>query len=246
MASPGALVGRDGEVERQTELVFWGEWEPPSRVAQRWPRAPGLPTVLHEPCWEKPAFVGRRQNTDPWVFGKSFLYSNCKQLTPAHRPSALQGLSVGTVLLFGSVVEGEFVVDTVFVVREVVGSYLAADTDLPVDEAFRVCTLDSIQTLRPEKANATFTLYRGATPTDRMNGMFSFVPCLPRNEPGPRFPRPSVELPGIVNPRSSQAVSGTKIRRPLHEVEKAWSSVVNQVLNAGLELGCALSVPERC
>lgn len=246
MVRPGALVSPDGEAQRQTDLVFWGEWEPPSRVVQRWPRAPGLPTVLHEPCWEQPDFVGRRQNTDPWVFGEAFLFSNCKQLTPAYRPSALQRLHVGTLILFGSVVKGEFAVDTVFVVGEVVGPYLAADADLPVDEAFSVCTLDSLQTLRPERANASFTLYRGATPANRVSGMFGFVPCLPRNAAGPRFSRPPIDLPGIVNPRSRQAVSGAKISRSLREVETGWSSVVNQVLNAGLELGCALSVPARC
>ena len=35
MRSPGRLVDRDG-VAHDGSAVFWGEWEPPSRVVDRW------------------------------------------------------------------------------------------------------------------------------------------------------------------------------------------------------------------
>jgi hypothetical protein len=77
LRSPGRYRDQDG-VLREGDLVFWGEWEPPSRVVERWPRAGKLPRFLHEPVWGSPGRTRPRQNTDPWVFGDAFLYSNCK------------------------------------------------------------------------------------------------------------------------------------------------------------------------
>jgi hypothetical protein len=47
-----------------------------------------------------------RQNTDPWVFGDSFRFSNCRQLTPERNRSALQSLTQVRSLLFGSTIGG--------------------------------------------------------------------------------------------------------------------------------------------
>ena len=89
LSADGVWIDDTGRLESGT-IAFWGEWEAPSRVRQTFPRAAGLPRYLHEalPATDPPA--GFRQNTDPWVFGSTFLYSNCKQLTPQLRPSALQ------------------------------------------------------------------------------------------------------------------------------------------------------------
>jgi hypothetical protein len=73
-------------------------------------------------------------------------------------------------------------------------------------------TLESLGTFEPEYVTATYTLYRGATVSDPVDGMHSFVPCLLRDDDQPRFPRPAVDLPGVVNPRSLQAAS-TRHRR---------------------------------
>jgi hypothetical protein len=247
MAGHGTTVNCHGEVRNETDLTFWGEWEGFSRVVARWAPANELPTVLHEPCWRSPDFDGPRQNTDPWVFGETFLYSNCTQLTPAKRPSALQRLHVGSVILFGSVKAAQFVLDTVFVVGEVVGSYTPLDADqLMVHDVFRIATVDSLKTGPPEDAGATYTLYRGATPTSRVADMFSFVPCLPRTADGPRFARRQVHLRDIINPKSKQTPSGASQVRPLPEVARLWSALVEQIIGAGLELGSAIALPKSC
>lgn len=97
---PGRYVA-DGEQVGVGEVVFWGEWEPPSRIERRWPAEGDLPRCLHTPYWNRPATSQPRQNTDPWVFGDRMLYSNCKQIRD-NRPTALQSLSPGSVLCFGS------------------------------------------------------------------------------------------------------------------------------------------------
>jgi hypothetical protein len=149
------------------------------------------------------------------------------------------------MILFGSVRAEEFVIDTVFVVGEILGSYSPADANLAVPDAFRVCTIDALTTGKVEDATASFTLYRGATPADDL-GIFSFVPCLPGTADGPRFPRPSIELPGVINPKSRQSPSGANRPRQFEEVKKTWAAVVRQVNDAGLALGCALELPHGC
>ncbi len=243
IVSAGHALDGDGH-RQETELVFWGEWEAPSAVIRRWPRSGDLPTVLHRPFVAEPP-PGHRQNTDPWVFGDAFLYSNCKQLNP--RPnrsaSALQQLGRGSIILFGSVLAQRFVLDTVFVVGDVVGQYTPASGGVEFDPIFQLCTIESLTT--DDTATAPLTLYRGATPATPAAGMFSFVPCMRANDPRQRFERPPTPLPGVTNPKSRQSPSGAKVSWPLDEVEHAWSSVVDQVLDAGLLLGCDFAAPER-
>ena len=56
------------------------------------------------------------QNTDPFVFGESFLYTCCQQFKN-NRPTQLRYLAPGSVILFGSHRGGRFLLDTVFVTR---------------------------------------------------------------------------------------------------------------------------------
>ena len=244
MISTGTVLDRDGNKDA-AEVVFWGEWESPSHVVHRWPKASGLPTVLHRPCVADPP-SGLRQNTDPWVFGDIFLYSNCKQLNarPARSPSALQRLDEGSIILFGSSCAGRFVLDTLFVVGEVAATYTPFDGGLDVEPIFQLCTLGSLAA--DDTATASLTLFRGATPTKPIDGMFSFVPCRRANENPRRFERPPISLPGIINPTSKQSPSGAKVGRSLPERQEAWSAISDQVRAAGLSLAVHLALPGRC
>jgi hypothetical protein len=97
LRSPGRYVAPGGSLA-EAPLAFWAEWEAPSYVIQRWPEEGALPRFLQEPRWERPTIKGFRQNTDPWVFGDCFHYSNCYQLNQ----SGLRNLAAGSVILFGS------------------------------------------------------------------------------------------------------------------------------------------------
>jgi hypothetical protein len=115
LRSDGRYVAEDGSLY-DASLVFWGEWEAPSYIVDCWLPEGRLPRFLHEPVWERPTTSGHRQNTDPWVFGDCFRYSNCKQLDQQLNPSALQRLTRGSIVLFGSTVDlksrPRFVIDT--------------------------------------------------------------------------------------------------------------------------------------
>ena len=136
--------------------------------------------------------------TDPWVFGETFRYSNCKQLIYRQNPSALQRLTAGSVILFGSTLYGEFVLDTVFVVKKPV-PYVPHHPP-ETDEAFRLSTIESIIT--DGRGDLQFTLYHGATFDEPVAGMFSFVPCRGAADTDACFARPVVSLPGYARYRT--------------------------------------------
>ncbi len=232
---------------RDGELVFWGEWEPPSQVIARWPASGRLPRALHRPYWTRPVDGGWRQNTDPWVWGPQMLYSNCKQtIRPGHRPTAMQRLTPGSVICFGSAIGGEFCVDIVLVVA-------AAEPWTPADEtigqrtgaAFRACTAESLASGDGSYAMTRLTLYRGATIDDPVEGMYSFVPAMTTGTPIPRFARPPVRLPGLINPASTQSAYGSSRPLPAHVVRDAWEAIRHQILTAGLALAVQLETPPQ-
>ncbi len=183
--SDGRYVGGNGS-QCAASLVFWGEWEAPSYVVRTW-RREGLPRFLHKPVWERSTSSAHRQNTDPWVFGDHFLYSNCRQPSQA----ALRQLTSGSVILFGSNLGGIFAVDTVFVVSDSLKYSVFEPPD--TDDAFRVCTIEAIR-MSDEYARNRFTLYKGATYKAPTNNMFSFVPCRVADQEGARFSRPQISL----------------------------------------------------
>src|SRR6516162_4277523 len=116
LRNPGRYVTPVGSLA-EAPLAFWAEWEAPSYVIHPRLAEGDLPRFLQEPRWERPTTKGFRQNTDPWVFGDCFRYSNCRQL----KQSGFRSLAAGSVILFGSTLglasaDGpRFVLDTLFV-----------------------------------------------------------------------------------------------------------------------------------
>lgn len=224
---------------RRGDVTLWGEWEADSAVGPAPSPVPGGPRWLHRPLFlgAVAAPAGVPQNTDPFVFGERFLYTFCRQ----SRNAALRGLGRGSVVLFGSALDGHFVLDTVLVVagllrhgREDYATVAAPRTD-PV---FRATTLDPMYAW---ERTARGTLYFGATPADPVAGMFSFAPCLAADPPA-SFTRPRIELPGIVEPGLADEARAVSLPS-LGAATEIWEEVVRQVAGAGLALCTALNVP---
>lgn len=267
IAANGDLVNADGRREHDVDFTCWVEWEPPSAVIHQGPADGGLPRALHRPWWTQTETNCHRQNTDPWVFGDQMLYSNCRQLGPRpHRnPSAMQRLHTGSVILFGSTINGDFCLDTAFVVATSKRLLPSNTADLDVDDAFRTCVIDTLRSAcdcggcnsctgkkrtgcNPDHGDVgdqELTLYRGATIDDPVHGMYSFVPALRTEDDPLRFARPAIELPGIVNPKSTQAARGPNRRLPIADVVRHWTDVRAQVLRADLDLAVRIQTPER-
>lgn len=228
----------DGTRTDKGELVFWGEWEAQSEVIEIFARAAGMPRWLHRPFREVPADGGWRQNTDPLVFGDQFVYSNCKQAKNKH----LRRLVPGSVILFGSKVAGEFVLDTCLVVDTATPYHAAELVATVADPSLRELVAEPLAS-SPDDADQDFTLYRGATAGTPMSGMFSFVPCVPREGAGVAFARPTIRLKDVVNPNLAMSARRTAVA--LDSAADLWQQVVDQVLDAGLLLSTHLETPPR-
>ncbi len=88
-------------------------------------------------------------------------------------------------------------------------------------------------------------LYRGATPDDPVDGMFSFFPASPAGGDS-GFTRPFIELPAdYLNPKSAQSPKGLRRNRTPDELRGLWGQLVEQVRDAGLVLGTHAELPER-
>lgn len=194
MQAKGNYV-EDGNLVCGQELMFWGEWEPQSRYKELNPT--GSPRYLHQTYLNLDAekMIGGkvRQNTDPFVFADAFYYRCCKQMKSG-KPTQLAALDRGSIILFGSHVGDAFALDTVFVVDE---SRMYRDVLNPEElDGFapeRYADIVSIgysvyadPNIAPACGGCApkinyqprmFRCYRGATFENRVNGMYSFVPC---------------------------------------------------------------------
>ena len=96
----GQWIEKDGS--RQTgDLHAWGEWEAESELVST--LNPPAGDWLHPRYLWRPYYVPKDSyeglhNTDPFIFGQRFLYSNCSQPS---RPG-LRALDTGSVIAFGS------------------------------------------------------------------------------------------------------------------------------------------------
>jgi hypothetical protein len=233
----------EGGSARDADLLFWGEWEPDSRVSEVERRVPDGPRYVHEPLLPSRSPDGWRQNTDPFVFGDQFHYTGCLQHT-RRGPTQLRDLARGSIVLFGSGYQrSRFVIDTVFVVDRWIDHSLGDYGDLKdvVSETYWRATIEPWYSgsVHEEQSHR---LYFGATREKPVNGMFSFFPCsTPVRDPN-GFARPEIRFPGYVTPTLTQ---GKRLNRGVKssDTKDGWDEVVHQVHAQGLLLGTYAEVP---
>lgn len=178
------------------DISFWGEWESPSTFTefQRGAGDPdGSPRHLHEPQAEQyMAKPGLKQNTDPYVFGNRFYYSCCRQ-----RPNnVLVRLVPESLILFGSCLDGHFVLDTVFVVKKRLTCWTNHHC-VPEEEVNGTAREAILKPCcRPEDIEVEKSLYAGVMHSDNRNTYFSYFPCQPVTAQGEvqRFQRPIISF----------------------------------------------------
>lgn len=251
----GKWIERDGR-KRSGDLWTWGEWEPESDCARKFDTRDGHhPRYLWCPYYSPKNSYHLLLNTDPFIFGKHFLYSNCLQL----HHCGLKHLEQGSVIAFGSGKkvgsERKWMLDTVLVIGDSI-LYDPLDPHAAlkdwVPDAFLHVTggpltydpkMKKLTAKDPEKRK--LRLYRGATPDDPICGMFSFFPAKPASSKS-GFPRPFVDLQHkCFNSRNWQAPKGHQCDLSPAELRCLWNLLVAQVRDAGLVLGTRAKVPPR-
>ena len=247
----GKWIGKDGN-EHADKLRAWGEWEPESELIRDFDSPQdGYPRYLWRPYWIQTNSYRCLHNTDPFIFGNCFLYSNCGQLPRSRR--GLKHLERGSVIAFGSKVrrEQKWALDTVLVVRD---SFLYDPLDPrktlegKVSETFLNVTggpLAEDPKLKKRADNGEpqeFRLYRGATPKNPVSGMYSFFPAIPAGS-GSGFRRPTIVGIQQINPRNWRTPKGHVEERSLKELRHLWDLLVAQVRKANLVLGTWAELP---
>jgi hypothetical protein len=244
LLSNGASTSHPNILPREGDVAFWGEWEPQSTCTLL-PRGgmPGLPQWLHEPCLDLNAIVAHPdvtwQNTDPLVFGDMFRYVLCRQVRGNGNRTQLSYLSDGDVILFGSHLGGEFVLDTVFVVdmhEDLVLGRLPPRWESALHIAITMNTF--------ELPRAGLRLYGGRT--WKPGAPFSFVPCVAWGEAQMPFTRPRLQpvgpLASAITPAMKMGFKTTEVGGA-SEARAAWDAVVSQVLEQGCRLGTHIGEP---
>jgi hypothetical protein len=276
LLSSGEYIEND--TIKKGELVFWGEWEPPSDVEQlsapanhypNWLHRPYLPRNYMELVNKQPSLPPRpkkgarpdiqysRQNTDPFVFGKHFLYGICLQSSLKKGSVFTARLPRGSLILFGSRYEENgspcFHLDTVFVVADYIEFYTdrvfgiavsGEDEELYKNISLRMGFCFSGDIIPHFKHR----LYRGATWDKPYEGMYSFSPakvCVKNN------PAASAFSPVVV--RDGQFISdsmmmgfnanGSRDNFSIAAVKKLWESIRDQCRNAGCVEAVRFEIP---
>lgn len=273
----GRYLDRNG-ILHGGELWAWGEWEPQSEHLRTFDNPRTLHGSPHPSHLWKPYYTladnhyYKLHNTDPFIFGDAFLYSNCKQRTSkTDKATNLQNLGKGSVIVFGSGkndIEGErqWMLDTVFVVRDFVdydphtmqmkqgGAWeplIFEDGWKPPDAFFEVVggpfgyTQDATP-LPLSHTETKYRLYRGATPHKPIDGMYSFFPAI-RAGKDHGFARPFINLQDTerFNPRFWQGTKGLTKDLNRDERKNLWKKLVECVCQEGMVLGTHASLPKR-
>jgi len=158
---------------------------------------------------------------------------------PAEPERKAAEVAGGSVVLFGSKVQGRFSLDTVLVVAR-------SSTYVPIHgvdggDAIDALVIDPLAASEKD-SGSTFRLYEGATAAEPVDGMFSFVPCTPYDGQRRGFARPQLDLGDLLNHNLTQNVRCTLATAG--EAIEVWQRVVHQVLDAGLVLGTSFAIPK--
>jgi len=229
----------DGGAVRTGVFTFWGEWEPQSGIIETYAHhGRSGPRWLHDPYWEVPRHRRLLQNTDPLVFGEYFRYSNCRQT----RNAKLRSLPPGSVILFGSRIGPEFVLDTVFVVGADGQDYIRGESEhVACPDWIQAVVFEPLRSSH-ERPTETFRLYRGRTYEEAPQRAFSFVPCRPHEVGHAAFSRPAIHLDRRwLEPNLAMGAKATPATDA--ELLALWEEVAQQVAAAGLSLGIELAPP---
>ena len=256
----GKWIDEDG-IMHTDNLRAWGEWEPESKLICKYdPKNGGRhhPHYLWEPYWVRPDSYRCLYNTDPFIFGDCFIYSNCRQLPRSKSKQGLNKLDRGSVIAFGSKVKREpkWALDTVFVVRDSIRydplnprkalAVKVSDVFLEVTGG-PLIENSKLKELADKQEALEFRLYWGATPDDPVDEMFSFFPAVPADRES-SFARPEVDLKDdkVLNPGNWRAPKGAGHCRKPEELRCLWDALVAQVREDGLVLGTHAEMPPEC
>lgn len=270
MKAKGIAINGENHKINETELYFWGEWEPTSYVSGLPHNACEckLPKYLHEPFYAPSVRCGGEENatgcngtnTDPFVFADNFLYSCCHQKIES-KPTQLQELEPGSIIVFGSKVDNQFVMDTVFVVGES-RKYTAKNarkdlTGFVPEDYYGIMNFSTWDNSSCVTDSIEFTCYKGIAYAGNPTEPFCFVPCKTKlqevNGKKVGFERPVIPLEdlkfqyngeNLINPKSATNFK-TSVLASTSDARQIWNKIKEIVLNQGFSLAVRLEYERK-
>lgn len=260
MKNKGKYIKELKNTPKENDIVFWGEWEPESKVVKFIPNpVRNGPKYIYEPFYTK--FEQKNpplQSTDPFVFSNQFHYNICQQ-NRKKWPTQLRYLEKGSVILFGSCQnKSQFILDTVFVVgkqphidhgeanyKTVLKNKITKTyEEVVIAPLYQKTVIKSKCGFNPVRNQQPFRLYFGATYNNSFDGMFCFFPCLPFDEAEKGFPRPIIKLDRVI---TDKLLQGKKLnpQNSAKKIKELWTEVVKQVLGQRLYLGIFTELPKK-
>jgi len=216
---------------QKDDLLFWGEWEPQSDFSLTGLSVKLKPNAIHKP-FISICGVGAH-NTDPFVFGANFYYSNCKQ-----NKNNMNNLNTGDLIIFGTEYDNGFALDTVFVIENSVTAQTYLNSPAAYPSILRQATLDLNNMYQN---NLNFRLYKGLIYNSNLNKkeIFSFFPCKLKSQG--EFERPLLDF----NKFNLQSPGARTVLKDINysSVSDFWLDLVNQITIQGYFLGIQTDMP---
>lgn len=241
--SAGWYLNDAFESPQAASVTFWGEWEAQSRFRLTG-RREEPPHCIHTPFLDMYSDDYTKHNTDPYVFGSYFWYTNCKQ---THR-KFLRSLARNSIILFGTEKEKGFYLDTVFVVG---ASFCTPIEENILSEASTQLKKVNFEHERLfEKPN--FTFYRGLM-KEESPAFFSFVPGMPYSGSQPIFHDKPLMTP--TNSFGLQRLGARTVCKRLYQdkqmdgslsldfVREYWNKVAQLCIDQGFSLITKIEEP---
>lgn len=157
----------------------------------------------------------------------------------------MRQLAPGSLVLFGSTVAGEFVLDTLMVVGGDRDCFVPDSAAIDCPQRVQDVVLEPLRRGDPPKGawSLDLRLYEGASYGSSPAGSFSFVPRQPWEEESVGFPRPVIRL-GSKWIKQSCLRHARSTPAPQQQLDDLWHEVVRQVTEIpGLALGVRMDWP---
>ena len=214
------------------DICFWGEWEAQSRFGLLNNADKFQPNAIHFPILDM-AQIGYH-NTDPFVLGDRFYYSNCKQRSKG----ILHAIENFSMILFGTEYNAGFALDTVFVIQSSRSTREYFNNCAEYPEQFRLMAADH-RDLYVE--NPTFRLYHGLMESDG-DEIYSFVPCKLVQDCENGFPRPLLDFDQFNLQSPGARTVCTDITRG-RDVCEFWRELRQYLHDQGYKLATQIEMP---
>jgi hypothetical protein len=191
---------------KEGEIVFWGEWEPESRVVARYlDHVADGPRFLYEPFFVDDRDRAWRQNTDPLSSApSSTTWAACNTPAGGRRSCGFWRLARSSCSAPAERRPASWSIPSS---SSASSDHSGQDWEQKLDgriySTYRKVTVEPWYRGSVPEAQS-HRLYFGATPQDPAGQLFSFVPCQPYDQNRTGVARPEVRIPGFITPHLTQ------------------------------------------